>query len=88
MMTTEVHLNPGKLAKITAGNSPVRIDPPIPEERPVPPRILKQLRVDLRHQDLFLVMARLRDHPAKRIDEMLPRNWKAARTAEALAKAA
>ena len=37
---------------------------------------------------LAWVLAKLPDHPAKRIDEMLPWNWKAARTTEALAKAA
>ncbi|MCW6512998.1 transposase domain-containing protein, partial [Lichenifustis flavocetrariae] len=37
---------------------------------------------------LAWALAKLPDHPAKRIDEILPWNWKAARTAEALAKAA
>ena len=34
------------------------------------------------------VLTRLPDHPARRLDELLPWNWKASRTSVALAQAA
>ena len=41
------------------------------------------------HAWLAFVLAKLPDHPAKRIDELLPWNWKAARELDAeTAKAA
>src|SRR5690349_16221239 len=51
---------------VAVEDRPVRVDPPVAEEGPVAPRLLDQLRVALRDEDLRLG-ARLREHAAERV---------------------
>src|SRR5271157_439325 len=55
-----------RLLQPSLQNPPKRIHPPIPEKRPIPPRLLALLRIASHHHFLFLALGGLCFYPPKR----------------------